>query len=71
VFVHDISPDNKLLPTPWQAQFEIALKGAFPALDRMDHQGLGYRCEHARTYPQGDAGGGSRCMSARIPILAD
>ena len=35
VFVHDISSDNKLLPTPWQQQFEIALKGAFPALDRM------------------------------------
>src|SRR5260370_5418826 len=31
-FVHDISPDNKLLPTPWQEQFAIALKGAFPAL---------------------------------------
>ena len=24
VFVHDISSDNKLLPTPWQQQFEIA-----------------------------------------------
>jgi D-threo-aldose 1-dehydrogenase len=34
-FVHDISPDNKLLPTPWQEQFAIALKGAFPALSRM------------------------------------
>src|SRR5882757_8569199 len=32
VFVHDISSDNKLLPTPWQQQFEIALKGAFPPL---------------------------------------
>jgi D-threo-aldose 1-dehydrogenase len=40
VFVHDISPDNKLLPTPWQQQFEIALKGAFPALDRMKEQGI-------------------------------
>jgi D-threo-aldose 1-dehydrogenase len=40
VFVHDISPDNKLLPTPWQRQFEIALKGAFPALDRMKAEGL-------------------------------
>jgi D-threo-aldose 1-dehydrogenase len=35
VFVHDISSDNKLLPTPWQEQFAIALKGAFPALARM------------------------------------
>jgi D-threo-aldose 1-dehydrogenase len=40
VFVHDISPDNKLLPTPWQQQFEIALKGAFPALDRMKAEGI-------------------------------
>src|ERR1700691_5265651 len=40
VFVHDISPDNKLLPTPWQKQFEIALKGAFPALSRMKAEGI-------------------------------
>jgi D-threo-aldose 1-dehydrogenase len=40
VFVHDISPDNKLLPTPWQEQFEIALRGAFPALDRMKAEGI-------------------------------
>jgi D-threo-aldose 1-dehydrogenase len=40
VFVHDISPDNTLLPTPWPQQFEIALKGAFPALVRMKEQGI-------------------------------
>ncbi len=40
VFVHDLSPDNKLLPTPWQQQFEIALKGAFPALERMKAEGI-------------------------------
>src|SRR4030081_4028850 len=40
VFVHDISSDNKLLPTPWQQQFEVALKGAFPALDRMKAEGI-------------------------------
>ncbi len=40
VFVHDISSDNKLLPTPWQQQFEIALKGAFPALARMKEKGI-------------------------------
>ncbi len=40
VFVHDLSSDNKLLPTPWQQQFEIALKGAFPALARMKEQGI-------------------------------
>jgi D-threo-aldose 1-dehydrogenase len=40
VFVHDISPDNKYLPTPWQEQFEIARKGAFPELSRMREEGL-------------------------------
>jgi len=35
VFVHDISSDNKLLPTSWQEQFDIAAKGAFPELTRM------------------------------------
>jgi D-threo-aldose 1-dehydrogenase len=38
VFVHDVSPDNKYLPTPWQEQFEIARKGAFPELTRMTDQ---------------------------------
>jgi D-threo-aldose 1-dehydrogenase len=40
VFVHDISPDNKLLPTTWQEQFAIALEGAFPALSRMREEGI-------------------------------
>src|SRR3979411_552336 len=40
VFVHDISSNNKLLPTPWQQQFEVALKGAFPALARMKAEGI-------------------------------
>jgi D-threo-aldose 1-dehydrogenase len=39
-FVHDISSDNKLLPTSWQEQFDIALKGAFPELTRMREEGL-------------------------------
>jgi D-threo-aldose 1-dehydrogenase len=39
-FVHDISSDNKLLPTNWQEQFEIALKGAFPELTRMREEGV-------------------------------
>src|SRR3981081_1004017 len=39
-FVHDISPDNKLLPTPWQEQSESALTGAFPALSRMREEGI-------------------------------
>ncbi len=40
VFVHDISSDNKYLPTDWQEQFEIARKGAFPELTRMREEGL-------------------------------
>jgi D-threo-aldose 1-dehydrogenase len=40
VFVHDIAPDNQLLPTPWEQQFEIALKGAFPALSQMRAEGI-------------------------------
>src|SRR6266550_3574883 len=39
-FVHDISSDNKYLPTPWLEQFEIARKGAFPELTRMREEGL-------------------------------
>jgi len=39
VFVHDLSPDNALLPTPWVEQFEIARKGAFPALTAMREAG--------------------------------
>src|SRR4029077_1618325 len=40
LFVHDVSPDNKLLPTSWQEQFDIAAKGAFPELTRMREEGL-------------------------------
>jgi D-threo-aldose 1-dehydrogenase len=40
IFVHDISPDNKFLPTSWEEQFEIARKGAFPELTRMREEGL-------------------------------
>ena len=40
VFVHDLSSDNKLLPTSWQEQFDIAVKGAFPELTRMGKEGL-------------------------------
>jgi len=39
VFVHDLSPDNAYLPTPWEEQFEIACKGAFPALTAMREDG--------------------------------
>jgi len=40
VFVHDLSPDNPWLPGPWEEQFEIARKGAFPALTRMREEGV-------------------------------
>src|SRR5262249_282405 len=39
-FVHDLSPDNKLLPTPWEDQFKIAMTGAFPELTRMRDEGI-------------------------------
>jgi D-threo-aldose 1-dehydrogenase len=40
VFVHDLSPDNPWLPGPWEEQFEIARKGAFPALSGLRDQGV-------------------------------
>lgn len=40
VFVHDLSPDNPWLPGPWEEQFEIARKGAFPALSKMQEEGI-------------------------------
>jgi D-threo-aldose 1-dehydrogenase len=39
VFVHDLSPDNPWLPGPWEEQFEIARKGAFPALTKLRDEG--------------------------------
>jgi D-threo-aldose 1-dehydrogenase len=39
-FVHDLSPDNALLPTPWEEQFRIATTGAFPELTRMRQEGI-------------------------------
>ena len=39
VFVHDLSPDNPWLPGPWEEQFEIAQRGAFPALSKMRDEG--------------------------------
>ncbi len=40
VFVHDLSPDNPWLPGPWEEQFEVAIRGAFPALSRMRDEGM-------------------------------
>ncbi|WP_210191610.1 MULTISPECIES: aldo/keto reductase [Rhodomicrobium] len=39
-FVHDISPDFPYFPTPWEEQFEIAQRGAFPALSKMREEGI-------------------------------
>jgi D-threo-aldose 1-dehydrogenase len=39
-FVHDLSPDNALLPTPWEEEFKIATTGAFPELTRMRQEGI-------------------------------
>src|SRR5262245_5600103 len=39
-FVHDISPDFPYFPTPWEEQFDIARRGAFPALTRMREEGI-------------------------------
>ncbi|HET6943397.1 MAG TPA: aldo/keto reductase [Sphingomicrobium sp.] len=40
LFVHDLSPDNKWLPESWENLFDVAAKGAFPALSRMRDEGL-------------------------------
>jgi D-threo-aldose 1-dehydrogenase len=40
VFVHDLSPDNPWLPGRWEEQFEIAQRGAFPALSKMRDEGM-------------------------------
>ncbi len=40
VFVHDLSPDNKLLNGKWLEHFAVAEKGAFPELIRMREEGI-------------------------------
>ncbi len=39
-FVHDLSPDFAFFPTPWEEQYEIARKGAFPELSKMREEGI-------------------------------
>jgi D-threo-aldose 1-dehydrogenase len=39
-FVHDLSPDFAYFPNGWEEQYEIARKGAFPALSRMRDEGI-------------------------------
>ncbi|WP_038160060.1 aldo/keto reductase [Verrucomicrobium sp. BvORR106] len=40
VFIHDLSPDNGDLGERWTEQFNIAAKGAMPALTKMREEGL-------------------------------
>src|SRR6201985_2116059 len=39
-FVHDISSDFAFFPNGWEEQYEIARKGAFPALSKMRDEGI-------------------------------
>jgi D-threo-aldose 1-dehydrogenase len=39
-FVHDISPDFAYFPNGWEKQYQIARKGAFPALSKMRDEGI-------------------------------
>jgi D-threo-aldose 1-dehydrogenase len=40
VFVHDLSPDFAWFPNGWEEQYEIARRGAFPALSKMRDEGV-------------------------------
>ena len=39
-FVHDLSPDFAWFPTGWEEQYEIARRGAFPALSKLRDEGV-------------------------------
>src|ERR1700749_1077712 len=39
-YVHALSPDFAWFPNGWEEQYEIARKGAFPALSKMREEGL-------------------------------
>lgn len=39
-FVHDLSPDFAWFPNGWEEQYEIARRGAFPALSRLREEGV-------------------------------
>jgi len=78
VFVHDISSDNKLWPTSWQEQFEIAEKGAFPELSRTNanagrgiDQRLGNRRQYAPTDSASIKRSRSGCLSNGIAVFLD
>jgi D-threo-aldose 1-dehydrogenase len=38
-YVHDLSPDFAYFPNGWEEQYEIARRGAFPALSKMRDEG--------------------------------
>jgi len=40
VFVHDLSPDFAWFPNGWEEQYEIARRGAFPALSKLRDEGV-------------------------------
>ena len=40
VYIHDISPDNKDLPRPWQEVFDEAAKGCMVELSKMRDEGM-------------------------------
>ena len=40
VFVHDLSPDFAWFPNGWEEQYEIARRGAFPALSKLRDEGI-------------------------------
>ena len=76
VFVHDLSPDNSYLPSPWEEQFEIARKGAFSALTRMREEGIikGWGLGVNRPEPIMkllDVADPDVCLLARLAIFAD
>lgn len=39
VFVHDLSPDFAYFPNGWEEQYDIARRGAFPALSKLREEG--------------------------------
>jgi D-threo-aldose 1-dehydrogenase len=40
VYIHDLSPDNKELGGKWMEYFDLAAKGAMPALTKMREEGM-------------------------------
>lgn len=40
VFIHDLSPDNADMKDKWTEHFEVAAKGAIPALTKMRDEGI-------------------------------